>query len=73
MHTTGDSYSFVLNMERRGDYKYQARADYNKTERSKTMDVKRKQQRCNLMMHNRRIPLEEKNEIVETAVSKGSW
>ena len=37
------------------------------------MDVKRKQQRCNLMMHNRRIPLEEKNQIVETELSKGSW
>lgn len=60
-------------MERRGGYKYQANADYNKSKRCKAVQAKRKQQRCDVMMNNRRIPLEEKNQIVETVTSTGSY
>ena len=60
-------------MERRGGYKYQANADYKKSQRCKDVEVKRKQQRSKVMMNNRRIPFEEKNQVVDTVKSKGSY
>jgi len=52
-------------MNRRAAYKFQANADYRKTLRSKAADVKRKEERCKVMMNNRRLPLGEKNEVTE--------
>ena len=58
-------------MDRQGVYKFQANAEYKRAQRSKAVDTKRRQQRCSVMMINRRLPLEEKNQIV--AADKGSY
>lgn len=62
-------------MDRKVTYKFQANADYKKALRSRAIDVKRKQQRCDVMMNNRRLPLEEKNQVTEVApvANKGSY
>ena len=61
-------------MDRQVSYKFQAHADYKKAQRSKVIDSKRKQHRSNVMMNNRRLPLEEKNQVTESApvADKGS-
>lgn len=59
-------------MDRQAAYKFQANAEYKKAQRNKAVDTKRKQDRCSIMMTNRRLPLEEKNQIIETA-DKGTY
>ena len=59
-------------MDRQVAYKFQANAEFKRTQRNKAIDAKRKQQRCSVMMTNRRLPLEEKNQITE-ATDKGTY
>lgn len=62
-------------MERQAVYKFQANAEFRRAQRTKTINEKRKEKRCTVMMSNRRFPLEEKNEITEAAplADKGSY
>ena len=61
-------------MDRQVAYKFQANAEYKKAQRNRAVDAKRKQQRCGIMMTNRRLPLEEKNQLIEAGpvADKGS-
>ena len=59
-------------MDRQAAYKFQANVEYKKAQRNKAVDARRKQQRCSVMMTNRRLPLEEKNQMIEAA-DKGTY
>lgn len=53
-------------------YKFQANADIKRTQRTKAVEVKRKQQRSNVMMSNRRLPLDELKET-NVLAEKGNY
>ena len=56
-------------MERQVAYKFQGNAEHKKAQRTKAVNVKRREQRCSIMMTNRRLPLEDKNQAAEGAES----